>query len=146
MLRSERGTAITEFTISIPFLLLLTTAVCDVSLVLSQYLMISHAVHAGVRQASSYAVFDSGTFRGPSSNTGCTASSGTPASHYAVQERVSELVGISNSFIDSNTLCVTTNLNTANQTLVVTVDADYRPFFPGFGTFHISVEAQGPVI
>jgi hypothetical protein len=151
--RNRRGTAMLEFAISLPFLILMLTAISDLAVMLHEYTLISQAVHAGVRAATESTALPSGTYRLVGSAPACPIT-GSSVVLQELQERVGDIVRLNNTHVDFSTLCITTEVRTAalwsgtpqENTVLMQVRIGYRSFFPLFRDASISVEASGPYL
>ena len=153
---SERGIALMEFLVAIPFLVIMSTSIIDIALVLNQYMLITNAVHAGTRMGSEYAALETGTFSGISAGQSsfCPVSATAPKNHGEIQARVVELINMSNRRLVPNTLCVFTGVRTGlvpatnpkNNTIFVRIEVRYQGFFPAFNNMPIIIEASGPYV
>ena len=151
----EAGIAIVEFAIVLPFLTLAIIAMVDTACMLTAYLAMLNATHAGVRAANALPQLEAGTsFKGLSAGQGCSPV-GTGVFQSELQQRVVELVQQGTSRIDPTTLCIETRAYTGGlmsgqpeqDTIVVHAEADYVALFPLFRQrfgIKISVESIGP--
>lgn len=152
---SSAGIAIMEFIISLPFLMLVTTAMVDIAFVMNHYLAMLNAVHAGVRIAESMPDLEPGGARGLSGGqNGCASIVGTGTFHAFVQQRVVELVTENSPRLDANSVCVEsfsyTRPSDAGQTyentVKIRVTANYQRLFPPINNIPITVESSGPAL
>lgn len=157
--RDVSGTAFTEFLfVSAPFLVVMMTATVDVASVISQYMLLTNAVNAGVRLGSTYSQIEPGKFQGLAPNsdaTNCSVLRPTPEQfHSLVQSRVEDLVRLSGRRIDLTTLCVTTERRTGaawvgkpeENTIFVQAEVNYATIFPWASSMKISVSSSGPYL
>ena len=145
--RSERGTAITEFVISLPFIISVATSVADIAMILHQYMVLTHAVYAGARQASQSVALEEGEY----TTAGCLSGASNTTAHELVQQKVKEIISLNVLQVQSGSLCVITSAYGAApppganpRTVRVRAEARYLSFFPAFSGFRISVDAVAP--
>ena len=160
---SQCGSAVTEFTIVLPFLALMVTATIDIGNILNEYLRLTEAVHQGARMASEASEFKTQMqFAGlTAGQQGCgsetTAMIPTPPSdvdkHRLVQQRVENIVTLQSTSLNSTSLCIrselelgSTPLGSPQQNVRVRLTARYDSFFPLFNNLPISVEATAPFL
>lgn len=160
-LRFERGAAINEFVIAIPFLSLMITAVLDVGSAINEYMLLSEAAHQGVRMASGTVQLTSlQEFQGLTSSQGCAASPAAPAPipadtdyHTAIQQRVADLLQIQNTQLDPTSLCIKTGLvmgttptGALQKNVYVRIEVRYKSFFPAFNGLPMKLSATAPFL
>jgi Flp pilus assembly protein TadG len=149
----ERGVAMAEFGICVPFITMLLMLVVDYGLMLNEYMRLTQAVHAGVRLASGYSGLPTGQYQ-TLQNTATCPLQGSSSLHHGLQERVNAIISSNNRFVDSSTLCVTTNIRhngaftgtPENNTILLSVAVRYRAIFPLVGQTMIHVSGVGPYI
>ena len=149
----ERGLAIVEFAVALPFLTVLMLSALDVGQLLIQYIQMSAAVREGVRVASS--TTDIETFYPYSqltSDQNCESaqSSGPDVKrHQQIQRRVMQVMGQRDLLIESSKICVESGLskNAAGEdNIYVKLNTSYTGFFPVFDGIELEVEALAPYL
>jgi hypothetical protein len=162
-LNSERGVAISEFAIVLPFLILLVLASIDLGRAINQYRILSQIAHNGAQFASA---FPGLAFADPHTlidTGGCEAeivTTPTPptfmatsiaieeepdASHYIVQQNIAESLSKYSSDMPLEKICIRTaatdsNNDTNLDTVVIGLETNLRGFLPIFRDMTISVQ------
>ena len=149
---STRGVALPELLLTAPFLLVMSAGVVDMGMVLSQYVRLSEAAHTGLRLAVSYVQLEPGEYTTPGcpTCTGCQSASTSPL-HDAIVQRVEDMLRLSRSRIDLNSLCLRSEVQPSvadptRQTITLTVQANYDAIFPGISQIPITITANGPLL
>jgi hypothetical protein len=150
-----------EFVLAAPFLAFLITAVLDVGNVVNEYMVMTEAVHQGVRLASTGShLRELGDFKGLAEGANACpvnirhrppASPVGPAEkeqHRQIQERVKTILDMNNTYLKSGSICIISHLeeSNGNRNVKVTVTANYKSFFPILRNLPISVEATAPFL
>lgn len=149
-----------EFVLAAPFLAFLITAVLDVGNVVNEYMVMTEAVHQGVRMASTGShLRQLGDFKGLAEGAdACPANIlfSTPSvgpsereQHKQIQERVKSILDMNNSYLKSGSICVISHLKQdadGDRNVKITVTANYDSFFPVLRNLPISVEATAPFL
>ncbi|MCB0344229.1 MAG: pilus assembly protein [Bdellovibrionales bacterium] len=151
---SERGIAIVEFAIALPFLVALFMSVYDVGQVLNQYLLMNEAVHEGARMASGQIdltqVAEYQQLTADQNCAGGATSGGDSESHQEFHERIMGLVNLQNAWVTGNSVCIKTGLTpgaaAGDQNVYVRAQATYQGLFPLFNGLSISVQAEAPYL
>ena len=151
----ETGIAIIELAVCAPFLVLLLTAMIDIGGLLSQYVIMSDALHSGLRTASTMPNLETGEgFQGLTpGQLGC-AGSGSSAFHTQVQQLVEDLIDQRLLWIKADSLCISTGVKrggayagtSEENTAVIGVTARYDGFFPFIDDMQFEVESSGPLL
>lgn len=142
-LADERGMAFLEFLIALPFIALLVFSIVDLGRVLNQYLLLTQAVHEGVKLASTVPGLEAGKRNSGSLCEPDAASVDTI--HGNVHKRVSELITLQSFAFLGDELCVSSD-RTNPTTVSVQVEAKYASIFPVFNGMNIRVRAEGPFL
>jgi hypothetical protein len=158
---ASRGAAAVEFAISLPFLAVMIIGVLDIGRALTQYLLLTEAVHQGVRYGGQLELLDPGNtnpehiYSGLSAGQNCAAVAPGGGyelirGHRAVQNRVIQILNLNRIALKANGLCVYTRVRDAgsifNRNIRVQIGAQYSSFFPLFDGLQINVQATGPYL
>ena len=154
----ERGVALMELAVALPFLLILIIGVIDIGRMINQYLLLNYAVKTGVLKAMSQPSLLPGNFLSVTGNPGtlCPSSMGGPVTantrHQNVQNEVQRLIGLTDEAL-KNDYCIRTGLAQTNvpsdprfRTVDVELRAKYEAFFPLLDGMPITLSATGPYL
>jgi len=140
----EKGQALIELALCLPFLVLLLFAVFDVGSALISDLVLSQIVREGVRYGGGIARLESGSY--------VNADGGDPQSttcpgHFAIQSRIRELLSLSHVAVsDFNIQSSLPNVPNSNRAITVRVSGLLPGFFQPFGDIPFSWELSGPFL
>lgn len=150
---SEKGIAVIEFAIAMPFLAIMMLSALDLGQVLIQYIQMSAAVREGVRVASSTTDIDSTeSYSQLTAGQNCDTPDLTgpdAARHVKIQERVMQVMGQRSLLIEANKICVESGVNaevSGEKNIYVKLNTEYRGFFPILNGMQIEVEALAPYL
>jgi len=162
MLLNESGQAMLEFAVSLFFLGGLTMGIIDFGNILNDYSALTEAAHQGARFGSGNLhlkdIGDSTTndpvSRLTNDQAGCSTSittktgqgPATDGAHRDLQNRVSQVLNLSKTQLNKDSLCVTSQLeNTAgDENIIVSVQVAYKSML--FGELPITVQAKAPFL
>lgn len=144
---SERGVAIVEFVIALPFLITLTVSVVDIGRTLKEYFYLRDAVAAGAERAMAVSQLADGVTYANTTANGCSGQ--THATHTKIHERIIRLMGLQNKALSQP--CVTTKLTkggtgSTRDTVLVQASAEYQGFFPLFDGLEITAQTRVPYV
>ena len=153
----ERGIALMELGVAIPFFLMLIIGVIDIGRMVNQYLLLNYAVKTGVLNAMSTPGLATGSYVKGTPNQNCPAGIGSDATadtrHQQVQERMQQVINMANE-ATTGTFCIRSALtldgvdsnDPYQHTVSVEVQAKYNAFFPMLKNMPMKISATGPYL
>lgn len=157
---AERGTAMLEFMIVLPFLLTMIFGVVDLSRAISQYMMLSEAVSQGVRYAGSVSNLSGSVnteYRDLTPAQHCDTSMPKSFSrnvinpsreHEQIQQRVEDLLLQGSTSLDLDTLCIRSEVMPASGGAEMNVhleaQANFNSILPLLQGISLRAQATGP--
>jgi len=155
--KNERGIALMELAVALPFLLVLIIGVIDIGRMINQYMLLNYAVKTGVLKAMSQPSLATGNFLSIGGNPGtmCPTTLGLPVTadtrHQNVQNEVLRLINLTDEAL-SGDYCIRTERRLSNdgtdlnRTVDVELRAKYDAFFPLLRGMPMVLSATGPYL
>ena len=143
----ERGNALIEFMISLPFLIGILTGIIDITLALKEYYFLADAVSAGAQRAMTAPNLVFGLDYASGTRANCVGQ--TDPNHDLIHERVEEMVTLHNRQLTQ--ICVLSHreppgATPEQNTVLVQAIASYDGFFLPFKGLTISAQARVPYL
>lgn len=155
-INNEKGHAILEFSLSLFFLFALTAGIVDFGNILNQYTVVTEAAHQGARFASGNS-FLSNNAQVVNVGGAQSCTSAVPSAvqgkeleaHTKIQERVDQILGLSDRNLLQDSLCIATTLEDStsggtDKNVVVNIDVAYQSIL--YGRFPIKATAKAPFL
>lgn len=154
---NDRGIALMELAVALPFLLVLIIGVIDIGRMINQYLLLNYAVKSGVLTAMSQPSLKEGNFVTVSGSPGtmCPTTLGGPVTadtrHQNVQNEVLRLINMTDEALTGD-YCIRTERRAShdgtdlNRTVDVELRAKYDAFFPLLRGMPMVLSATGPYL
>ncbi|MCC6220555.1 MAG: pilus assembly protein [Deltaproteobacteria bacterium] len=161
-MKSEKGSAVLEFSISLFFITVLMVGVIDVGNMINDYLALTQIAREGTRVAASklglastevgaICVFDSSTAIKCCTSSGCSNACGQE--HFEVQQRVFNLIQSQKLSLQADSIVIASYYcqnpvaaNPQGDKTKVQISARYEAFFPLFNGNGINVSEVGPYL
>lgn len=144
---TERGSALVEFLLVIPFLITILIGVVDIGCALKEYFYLRNAVAAGAEYAMSASPLPANAPYVTNANGNCAG--GFDPVHSQVHTRIGRMIQLQNRALKDP--CIESKLfletgDTEDYTVKVRVTAKYDALLPTFDGIKISAEARVPYL
>ncbi|MBP9838208.1 MAG: pilus assembly protein [Proteobacteria bacterium] len=149
--RNKKGTALVEFLIVLPFLILLVFTVIDLGAILYNYFVYSDSVNVGMRVASDLSNLKVGYFENQTQGQDCSmlstaASEDYNEEHRKIQNAITEMLN-NNFLINKNDICIQTKLEPDSDPtkglITIELDSLYDGISPFLQNFPLKVTSKG---